>query len=134
MDLLKQVQDLDATHTLITGDFNFPYIDWSHWSSPECDTSGNTFLETLDDLFLFQHMFTSTRQHQGQVPSTLDLVLSDDEHSVNTLLVTHSLGKSDHFMVEFEYKYYVVAVDNPYMYIPRYLYDFGDYQQMVTKF
>ena len=93
MDLLKQVQGLDATHTLITGDFNLLYIDWSHWSSPECDTAGNTFLETSDDLFLFQHMFTPTRQCQGQVLSTLDLVLSDYELSVNKMLITHSLGK-----------------------------------------
>ena len=108
MGLLKQVQGLGATglgatHTLITGDFNFPHIDWSHWSSPEWDTAGNAFLETLDDLFLFQHVLTPTRQRQGQVPSTLDLVLSDDEHSVNKLLVTDSFGKSHHFVVEFEY-------------------------------
>ena len=62
LDLLKQVQGLGATHTLVTGDFNFPHIDWSHWSSPEWDTAGNAFLETLDDLFLFQHVLTPTRQ------------------------------------------------------------------------
>ena len=93
LDLLKQVQGLDATHTLITGYFNFPHIDWSHWSSPEWDVAGNAFVETVDDLFLFQHVLTPTRQCQGQVPSTLDLVLSDDEHSVNKLLVTDSLRK-----------------------------------------
>ena len=59
-------------------------------------------------------MLTPTRQRQGQVPSTLDLVLSDDE--LNKLLVTDSLGKSDHFMVEFEYICYAVTVDN---HIPR---------------
>ena len=128
-DLLKQVQGLGATHTLITGDFNFRHVDWSHWFSPEWDTVGNTFLETLDDLLLFQHVFTPTRQRQGQVPSTLDLVLSDDEHSVNKLVVTDSLGKSDHLMVEFEYICYAVAVDN---HIPRYLYDLGDYQQIIA--
>ena len=64
LDILKQVQGLGATHTLITGDFNFPQIDWSHWSSPEWNTAGNAFLETLDDLFLFQHILTLTRQCQ----------------------------------------------------------------------
>ena len=34
-------------------------------------------------------------------------------------------------MVEFEYICYAVAVDN---HIPRCLYDFGDYQQIFTKF
>ena len=33
-------------------------------------------------------------------------------------------------MVEFEYICYAVAVDN---HIPRYLYDFGDYQQIVAN-
>ena len=99
------------------------YMEWH--------TAGNAFLETLDDLFLFQHVLSPTRQRQGQVPSTLVLVLSDDEHSViNKLLVTDSLGKSDHFMVEFEYICYVVTVEN---HILRYLYDFGDYKQIVTK-
>ena len=64
LDLLKQVQGLGATHTLITGDFNFPQIDWSHWSSSEWNTAGNAFLETVDDLFLFQHILTLTRQRQ----------------------------------------------------------------------
>ena len=58
LDLLKQVQGLGATHTLISGDFNFPHIDWSYWSSPQWDTAENVFLETLGDQFLFQHMLT----------------------------------------------------------------------------
>ena len=122
MDLLKQAQGFGATHTLIdiTGDFNFPNVDWSHWSSLEWDTAGSAFLETLDDLLLFQHVFTPTRQHQDQILSTLDLVLSNDEHSVSKLIVTdsNSLGKSDHFMVEFEYICYAVAVED---HIPGYL-------------
>ena len=56
------MEGLGTTHTLVTGDFNFPNVDWSHWSSPEWDTAGNAFLETLDDLLQFQHMFTPTRQ------------------------------------------------------------------------
>ena len=60
MDLLKQVQGLGATHTLITGDFNFPNVDWSHGSSLEWDTAENAFLETSDDLLLLQYVFTPT--------------------------------------------------------------------------
>ena len=103
--LVREPSDHCISLTLIIDDFNFPHVDWSHWSSPEWDTAGNTFLETLDELFLFQYVFTPTRQRQGQVPSTLDLVLSDDEHSLRKLVVTDSLGKSDHFMVEYIYIY-----------------------------
>ena len=45
-------------------------------------------------------MFTPTRECQDEVLSTLDLVVSDDEHCVSKLVVTDSLGKGDHFMVE----------------------------------
>ena len=57
MDFLAHVRNFGATHLLTTGDFNFPLIDWSIWSSPERDTIGNSFLEILDDLLLFQHVY-----------------------------------------------------------------------------
>ena len=38
-------------------------------------------------------MFTPSRECQDEVLSTLELVLSDDEHSVNKLVVTDSSGK-----------------------------------------
>ena len=82
------------SHTLIAGDFNFPHVaGLEPLVFTRVGYSRNTFLETLDDLFLYQHMFTPTRQCQGQVPSTLDLVLSDDGHSVSKLVVTDSSGK-----------------------------------------
>ena len=43
MDLLKQAQGLGATHTLITGDFNFPNVDWSHESPLEWDAARKCF-------------------------------------------------------------------------------------------
>ena len=60
------------------------------------------------------------------------MVLSDDEHSVGKLVVTDSLGKSDHFMVEFEYIIlcYAVAVED---HIPKYSYDSGNYLEIVAK-
>ena len=72
-------------------------------------------------------MFTPTRQHQGQVPSALDLwwwILCEQ------IGWYRLIGKSDHCMVEFEYICYAVAVG---AHIPGYLYDFGDYQEIVAK-
>ena len=45
MDFFTQARNFGTTHLLITGDFNFPLIDWSNWSSPEGDTVGNNFLD-----------------------------------------------------------------------------------------
>ena len=54
--LLAEVQNLVDSHLLITGDFNLPLIDWNFWTTPERDLAGHSFLDTLNDLFMFQHV------------------------------------------------------------------------------
>ena len=130
MELLTKACNSSAKHILITGDLNFPHVDWNHWSSPEWDIAGNVFLETLDDLLLFQQVFIPTRQRQSRAPSTLDLVLSDEEHSVNNLRVTDPLARSDHFMIEFEYSCYTAVAE---CCTTKYLYDIGNYQDFVAE-
>ena len=66
--LLAEVQKLDL---LITGDFNFPLIDWYLWTAPDRDLAGLSFLDTLNDLFMFQHVMFPTRVRKGQTSSIL---------------------------------------------------------------
>ena len=77
-------------------------------------------------------MLTLTRECQDQVTSTLDLVLSNNEHCVSELVVIDSLEKGDHCMVEFLNiaTYYTVAVED---HILKYLDDFGDYQEIMLS-
>ena len=84
----------------------------------------------MDDLLLFQQVFTPTRQRQSQAPSILDLVLTDEEYSVNNLRVTDPLAKSDHFMIEFEYLCYTAVTE---CCITKYLYDIGDYHEFAAE-
>ena len=65
------------SHLLIMGDFNYPNIDWSTWSTNNSDVSSNIFLSTLQDNFLFQHVGSPTRYREQTTPSLLDLVIGD---------------------------------------------------------
>ena len=130
LELLMQARSFDAKHLLITGDFNFPNFNWSNWSSPEWDMAGNKFLEILDDLLLFQHVNSPTRKQQGQVPSILDLVLSDEEYSVSQLAFSDPMGKSDHCVIEFDYLCYTVVEEPHYA---KYFYKLGNYLDFVAE-
>ena len=102
LKLLAEVQKLAKSHLLITGDFNFPLIDWCLWTAPDRDFAGLSFLDTLNDLFMFQHVMFSTRVRKGQTSSILDLVLTDDENNVDLILTLDPLGMSDHVLMEFD--------------------------------
>ena len=130
MKALTQARNFDAAHLLIFGNFNFPRVNWSNWSSPEGDVVGNNFLEALDDLLLFQHVDTPTRKHLGQLSSILNLVLSDEEYSVSQMVFLDPLGRSDHCMIESNYLCYT-AVEEPHF--TKYLYVLGNYQDFVAE-
>ena len=66
--LLAEVQKLAKSHLLITGDFNFPLIDWYLWTAPDRDLAGLSFLDTLNDLFMFQYVTFPTRVRRVELP------------------------------------------------------------------
>ena len=83
------------THHLIIGDFNYIDIDWKLQQSTvgiEHDTT--TFLETINDCYLFQH--PATRYREGQNDSTLYIILTNEELIVNDIEYITPLGKSGH--------------------------------------
>lgn len=66
------------THTLITGDFNFPDIEWTNWLvKTDCSSD---FLECLRDNYLCQLIDKPTRVRLNQDPSILDLLLVNDSN------------------------------------------------------
>ena len=79
------------------GDFNYPDIDWTTYSTDQPPSSGTfRFLETVDDGFYTQHVNSPTRGN-----SVLDLILSHDPDLVSNVSVTYNLGNSDHQIVTF---------------------------------
>ena len=101
-----------------------PKVDWCSWSTPSSDVVGGLFLDTLDDEFLIQHVFFSTRFRNGQTPSTLNLIVTSDDVQLEDLSAGAPLGSSDHVMICFEY---VCNVHIPTSSNRRYLFEKGNY-------
>ena len=105
LNTLEDINEKKHSHVLLMGDFNLPNINWTDWTTkslkPECYE--NQFIEGLRDSFLFQHVTDYTRQRGNDEPSTLDLVLSNEENMVQELQIKAPLGKSDHSTLEFNY-------------------------------
>ena len=73
------------------GDFNYPEINWSTWSSDKDEQT--TFVETIRDCFLFQHVSEPTRGRINNEPSLLDLIMSNEEGMITELNTSALLEK-----------------------------------------
>ena len=102
--LISQASSMNFDHLVILGDFNFPEIDWSTWTVNKNETHPSfLFVECLRDNYLGQHINDFTRYRQGQDPSCLDLLLTDNQTEVENLSLNGELGASDHVSVFFEF-------------------------------
>ena len=59
-----------VTDVVITGDFNFPCVDWSTGSATVADNLTESFCEILDDNFLIQtnHYITRFKDTGSVIP------------------------------------------------------------------
>ena len=97
VDQLKKIDNLQASHVLVMGDFNFKEIDWINLQVNASDQHPATvFFDTVQDLYLVQHVKKPTRHREGQKSSLLDLVLTNEEYMVENLQNIAPMGKSDH--------------------------------------
>ena len=83
---------------VLVGDFNLPKIDWNSWAAT--NTESTLFIELLRDNFLYQHVNQPTRGRLDQSPSTIDLIITNEEH-VSDVSFESPLGKSDHCVIAF---------------------------------
>ena len=106
---------------------NSDSLNFEHLNvSPPCSIR-KAFLTLLEYLYTFQHVHFLTRYRNNQVPSLLDLVLTNNEHMIPEITSQPPLGKSDHIVIEFEYLCYYTAQQHN---VSQYLYDHGDYESM----
>ena len=63
------------------------------------------FFETIQDTLLYQYVNFPTRFRDGQCPSSLDLVFTNEEHMIDDLFGGHPLGKSDHIILTWKFVY-----------------------------
>ena len=103
-----------SSHILILGDLNAPKIDWSQ---SMCLVSGyqSELLDVICTRAWTQHISSPTRIREGHLPSLLDLIITNDEQSIDTVNYLPPLGKSDHVLLKFDYICYWNKVTN---YVP----------------
>ena len=124
---LKSLSNKGFSQLLIVGDFNYSCIDWKigHCLSG-VNSAGFQFVETIRDCFLYQHILEPTRGRGSDKPSLIDLVLTNEKHTVDSVVLEAPLGKSDHALLKVCVNCTVVTRN----YTPRRMYDKGDYEQL----
>jgi len=79
-----------------TGVTNNNNIDWENICLTSNNSTVQSFLDTVQDLFMFQHILKPTRYRGEETPNLLDLVFTDDENMIENLTYLPGLGNSDH--------------------------------------
>ena len=100
-ELLSKAVERKNTYLLICGDFNDREIDWENESSDEKNEHITTFINTVQDCFLHQHVTENTRFRLGEEPSLLDLIFTNEEGLICNLEYQSGLGGSDHISLSF---------------------------------
>ena len=100
------------THLIICGDFNYPSIDWEYEFVHEQTNIIKPFINTIQNCYLYQHVFESTRFRDGNEPSQPDLIFSNEERMIHQLRQNPGLGDSDHTCINFVLNCYA-EVSNP---------------------
>ena len=97
--MLKEISNLKYHHTVI-GDVNYKDIDWHHNLCVSSATCGDfLFLEAVRDAYLTQHIEVPTRGRGSDRPTTLDLLITNDDALVDDLIVGAPVSKSDHAVI-----------------------------------
>lgn len=106
--LIKLCVKKNISHKCFVGDFNFKDINWSRETTNHNELSKEAlFLETLRDCYLHQHVKEPTRSRGTDLPSIIDLVLTDEEMQVSEIRYHAPLDKSDHCVITFTYECYI---------------------------
>ena len=117
------------SQVLMMGDFNLPEINWDDLTAPgRGDNKANTFLNTIRDTFMFQHVKSPTHYRGDQDSTLIDLIFTSEEGSIKNLQHSSPLGKSHHHCLTFQL---TIQTSKPTKEKQsKYAYLRGDYQKM----
>lgn len=89
---------------MVTGDFNFPNIDWNLGYSSNSRPESESFCDILDDYFLIQTIMHVTRDSRtpGSLGNILDLVLTNNDLLVEEVVVRPNAFDSDYHPLTFK--------------------------------
>ena len=107
VELLQTCSGGNYSHIVIAGDLNMPQIDWTcdFSNAPEGHYS-HMFIESMQDCSFTQHVTKATRYRQGERPSTLDIILSNEPGLVQNVTIHPPIGSSDHVVLQFQINCY----------------------------
>ena len=104
-DLIRVSGDYNnESQVLLCGDFNFKEINWE---TNEVALTGQAvdarnFLDSVNDVFLQQHVLEDTHNLDEDNPSKLDLIVTRDSHDIMGLGLLPPVGKSHHAVIKFD--------------------------------
>ena len=83
-ELIQECSNKNFSHVLLMGDFNYPNINWSNWTSKinSQDNDELKFIETIQDNALVQHILEPTRWRGTDTPHVLDLIITNEKNMV----------------------------------------------------
>ena len=100
--MLRRAETMQCDFLTLCGDFNLPRICWSSNQCLDSDGSySQAFLDTIEDLHLYQHATNATR-FRGEQQSCLDLIFTNEEHMIEEVKDLPPIGKSDHVCQKWE--------------------------------
>ena len=77
-NLLHHICLTNPSHLLIGGNFNMPSINWNlGFASAPVGHYLHTFIDAINDCYLFQHVKQPARYRHGENPGVLDLIFSN---------------------------------------------------------
>ncbi|KAK3097774.1 hypothetical protein FSP39_013056 [Pinctada imbricata] len=127
--LIRKVGEVgkDYSHIIIVGDFNYPNIDWNLCTGK--DEVSENFMEAVADAFLIQMTKGNTRSRVDQNPTSIDLVLVNDQALLDEVSHSDPIVGSDHCVLEFNVQV-VKEEHNQGMDTFRYNYKRADYAKL----
>ena len=106
-NVFRRAVEMKYSHLLILGDFNYGGLNWElQQSSDNINDSSSIFMETVNDLFLYQHVGENTRYRGNQTPSRLDLIFTNECNMITDLDYLPPIGASDHSCLLFNFVCY----------------------------
>jgi len=102
-DFLANYSRTGLSNPIVTGDFNFPNINWNLGCPFISNPDSEEFCGILDDFFLQEKTLHLTRisGHSADSGSILDLVLTNNDRLVEDVVVRPNAFDSDHYPVTF---------------------------------
>lgn len=127
-DKIEQLSKND--NFVLVGDFNFSELKWPINRTVQPGNASSHFVDLIQRSSLHQLITDYTRYREGQQPSVLDLLLTNDLNLLTPYEICAPIGKSDHVSMVFTMQFYV---DIPFSKNQNQIMKITDYQAVAEE-